>query len=54
VPALAIADEACDGADRYRALREQQLRGGGHAPRDEILAEAELAELRIGALELAR
>jgi hypothetical protein len=53
VRALSIADEAGHGGDGNRAMRQQQLGRRGHAPVEEILAEAHLAELRVGALELA-
>jgi hypothetical protein len=51
---LAVADEPCDVAHGDRRLLGQELRGGRHAPRQQILLEAQLAELLIGALHLAR
>jgi hypothetical protein len=51
---LPVADQARDRRHGNRALREQELCGRGHPPADEILAEAEPAELRVGALDLAR
>jgi hypothetical protein len=49
---LAIADQTRDIADRNRPLLDQQLSGGGHPPREQILVEGHLSELRICALQL--
>ena len=51
---LAVADQARDIAHRDRPLLDQQLGRGGHPPREQILLEGHLAELRIGALQLPR
>jgi len=50
---MAIADESRDIVHRNRPPREQ-LDGGGHAPRQQVLLEGELTELRVGALQLPR
>jgi hypothetical protein len=51
---VAIADQPRDVAHRDRRLLGEQLRRGRHAPRVQILMEAQLAELRVRALDLAR
>jgi hypothetical protein len=51
---LAVANEPRHVAHRDRRLLGEQLRRDRHAPRDQVLVEARLAELRIRALELAR
>jgi hypothetical protein len=51
---LAVADEPRDRRDRDRRLLGEQLRGGHHPPRAQILVKAQLAELRVRALHLAR
>jgi hypothetical protein len=51
---MAVADELRDVAHGDRRLLGQQLRGRGHASREQILVEARLAELRVRALHLAR
>jgi len=51
---LAVADQARHGGHRDRALRQQQLRRRRHPPPRQVLAEADIAELRVRALELAR
>jgi hypothetical protein len=49
---LPVADQACDIAYRYCPLLDQQLSRGSHPPREQILLEGRLPELRIRALEL--
>jgi hypothetical protein len=51
---LAVADELRDIADRDRRLLGEQLRRGGHPPCEQVLVEAELAELRVRSLNLPR
>ncbi|HTA35850.1 MAG TPA: hypothetical protein VK761_03955 [Solirubrobacteraceae bacterium] len=51
---LAVADEPRDVADRYRRLLGEQLRRGRQPSSAQILVEAQLAELRVGALDLSR
>jgi hypothetical protein len=51
---LAVADEPRDIAHGNRRLLGEQLRRSGHAPRVQVLVEAQLAELRVRALDLAR
>jgi hypothetical protein len=51
---LAVADQPCDVAHGDRRLLAEQLRRRAHAPRQQILVKAQLAELRVGALHLAR
>ena len=51
---LAVADQTRDIAHRDRPLLDQQLGRGGHPPREQVLLEGDLAELRIGALQLPR
>ncbi|HEX4484368.1 MAG TPA: hypothetical protein VH081_11350 [Solirubrobacteraceae bacterium] len=51
---LAIADEPCDVGDGNRRLLGEQLRRSRHPPREQILVEAQLAELRVDALDLPR
>jgi hypothetical protein len=51
---LAVADQPRDVAHGDRRLIGQQLRGGAHASRQQILVKAQLAELRVGSLHLAR
>jgi hypothetical protein len=51
---LAKADQSGDVAHGDRRLLDQQLRGHLQAAREQILAEAALAELRIGARHLTR
>jgi hypothetical protein len=51
---LAVADELRDVVHGDRRLLGQQLRRGGHAPREQILVKAHLAELRVRALHLTR
>ncbi len=47
---LAVADQPRDVAHGDRRLLGQQLRGDRHAPCQQVLGEAPLAELGIGAL----
>jgi hypothetical protein len=49
---LPVSDQARDIAYRDRPLLDQQLGGGGHPPREQILLESGVSELRICALEL--
>jgi len=51
---LAIADQPRHVAHRDRRLLGEQLRRHRHAPRQQVLAEARLAELPVCALQLAR
>jgi hypothetical protein len=51
---LAIADEPRDIAYWDRRLLDQELCGCRHPPRVQVLVKAQLAELRIRALDLAR
>jgi hypothetical protein len=51
---LAVADEPRDVAHSDRRLLGEQLRSGRHAPSVQILVEAQLAELRVRALDLTR
>jgi hypothetical protein len=51
---LAVADQPRHVAHRDRRLLSEQLRGDRHAPRQQVLAKARLAELPISALQLAR
>jgi hypothetical protein len=51
---VAVADEPRDVAHRDRRLLGEQLRRGRHAPRVQVLVEAQLAELRVRALDLPR
>jgi hypothetical protein len=51
---LAVADEPRDVADGNRRLLGEQLRRRAHPPREQVLVEAQLAELRIRALNLPR
>jgi hypothetical protein len=51
---LAIADQPRDVAHGDRRLLGQQLRRCRHAPGEQILGEAEVAELRVRPLHLAR
>jgi hypothetical protein len=51
---VAIADELRYVAHAERRLLGEQLCGRGHAPCEQILVKARLAELRIRALDLAR
>ncbi len=51
---LAVADEPRDGADRDRRLLGEQLRRRAHPPLEQVLVKAQLAELRIDALNLPR
>jgi hypothetical protein len=51
---LAIADQPRDVAHGDRRLLAQQLRRCRHAPGEQILGEAEVAELRVRTLHLAR
>jgi hypothetical protein len=51
---LAIADEPRDVADGDRRLLGEQLRRRAHPPCEQVLVEAQLAELRIRALNLPR
>jgi hypothetical protein len=54
VRCVAVADQPRDVAHGERRLLAEQLRRGVHAPREQILVKARLAELRIRALQLAR
>jgi hypothetical protein len=54
VRCLAVADEPRDVAHRDRRLLREQLRRGRHPPRVQVLVEAQFAELRVRALDLAR
>jgi hypothetical protein len=49
---LAIADQPRHVAHRDRRLLYQQLRGGSHAPRQQVLTEGRLPELRISTRHL--
>ena len=49
-----IADEPRDIAHRDRRLLGEQLRRSRHASRVKVLVKAQLAELRVRALDLAR
>jgi hypothetical protein len=51
---VAIADESRYVANGDRRLLREQLRRSRHAPRVQVLVEAQLAELRVRALDLAR
>jgi len=51
---MAVADQLGDVAHGDRRLLGQKLRGRGHASREQVLVKARLAELRVGALHLAR
>jgi hypothetical protein len=51
---MTVADEPCDIAHRDRRLLREQLRRSRHAPRVQVLVEAQLAELRVRTLDLAR
>jgi hypothetical protein len=51
---VAVADESRDIAHRDRRLLGEQLCRSRHAPRVQVLMEAQLAELRVRALDLAR
>jgi len=51
---LAVAHEPRHVAHRDRGLLGEQLRRHRHPPREQILAEAALAELGIGSLKTAR
>jgi hypothetical protein len=51
---LTVADDAGDVAHGDRGLLDQKLRRRAHAPRQQILAEGALAELRVGARQLPR
>jgi hypothetical protein len=51
---MAIADELGYVAYRERRLLGQQLGGRLHAPGEQILVKARLAELCVGTLDLAR
>jgi hypothetical protein len=51
---LAVAHQPRHVAHGDRRLLGQQLRGHPHAPRLQVLLETRLAELRVGALQLAR
>lgn len=51
--ALAVAHQTADVGHRDRGLIDQEIGRHAHPPREQILAEGPLAELRIGALELA-
>jgi hypothetical protein len=50
----AVADQPRHVAHRDRRLLGQELRRDRHAPRQQVLAEARLAELPVRALQLAR
>jgi hypothetical protein len=50
----AVADQPRHVAHRDRRLLGQELRRDRHAPRQQVLVEARLAELGISALQLAR
>ena len=50
---MAVAHQPRHVRDRDR-LPRQQLRGGHHAARAEVLLEGLVTELRVGALQLAR
>jgi hypothetical protein len=50
---LAVADEPRDRRDRDRRLLGQHLRRRRQAPAAQVLVEAQLAELRVRALDLA-
>src|ERR1700731_2364053 len=52
VRSLAVADQARDVRNGDRRLLDQQLGRRRHAAREKILAEADLAELLIRALQL--
>jgi hypothetical protein len=49
---LAVANQARHVAHRDRGLIREQLRRDRHAPREQVLLEARVAELRVGALQL--
>jgi hypothetical protein len=51
---LAIADEPRDVAHGDRRLLGKQLRSRGHSPPEQVLLEAQLAELLICTLDLSR
>jgi hypothetical protein len=51
---LAVADDPRDSRDRDRRLLGEQLRRRRKAPPAQVLVEAQLAELRVRALHLAR
>jgi hypothetical protein len=51
---LAVADDPRDRRDRDRRLLGEQLRRRREAPPAQILVEAQLAKLRVRALDLAR
>jgi hypothetical protein len=51
---VAVADEPRDVAHRDRRLLGEQLRRGRHSPRVQVLVKAQVSELRIRALDLAR
>lgn len=53
VSPLSIANQTAHVGHRDRGLIDQEIRRHAHPPREQILAEGPLAELRIGALELA-
>jgi hypothetical protein len=51
---LAVTDDPRDRRDRDRRLLGEQLRRRRKAPTAQVLVEAQLAELRVRALHLAR
>jgi hypothetical protein len=51
---LAIADEPRDVAHGDRRLLGEELCGRGHPPPEQVLVKAQLAELRVSALDLSR
>src|SRR5437899_9154751 len=51
---LPVAHQARHVRDGDRRLLDQKRRRGRHPPREQVLVEALLAELRVGALELSR
>jgi hypothetical protein len=51
---LAVADDPRNRRDRDRRLLGEQLRRRRKAPPAQVLVEAQLAELRVRALDLAR
>jgi hypothetical protein len=50
---LAVADQPRHVCHGDRRLLDQQRRGGAHAPLEQILVKALVAELRVGPLQLA-
>jgi hypothetical protein len=51
---LAVTDQPRHVTHRDRRLLGQELRRDRHAPRQQVLAKARLAELPVSALQLAR